>query len=48
MAANNLKLQDQLYGLRAETKEAFDNAKALEARWRDLEKEQKEVYQVCD
>jgi ESCRT-I complex subunit VPS37 len=43
---NNLTLQESLYRLRAETKDAFDEAKALEARWKDLEREQKEVYQV--
>jgi len=42
---NNLALQDQLYQLRAETKAAFDEAKSLELRWRDLEKEQREVFQ---
>lgn len=42
-----MTLQDSLYRLRAETKDAFDEAKALEARWKDLEREQKEVYQVC-
>lgn len=44
---NNLALQEKLYQLRTETKDAFDEAKALEARWRDLEREQREVYQVC-
>jgi ESCRT-I complex subunit VPS37 len=44
--ANNLKLQEQLYKLRADTQDAFNEAKALEARWKELEKEQKEVYQV--
>jgi hypothetical protein len=43
---NNLTLQQRLYELRSETKEAFDEAKQLEARWKELEKEQKEVYQV--
>ncbi|KII90953.1 hypothetical protein PLICRDRAFT_106973 [Plicaturopsis crispa FD-325 SS-3] len=45
IAENNLKLQDDLYRLRAETKEAFDEAKFLEARWKELEREQKDVYQ---
>jgi ESCRT-I complex subunit VPS37 len=44
--ANNLKLQEQLYKLRSDTQDAFNEAKALEARWKELEKEQKEVYQV--
>ena len=43
---NNLALQEPLYQLRAETKDAYDEARALEARWRELEKEQREVYQV--
>ncbi|KAK0449107.1 hypothetical protein EV421DRAFT_1779975, partial [Armillaria borealis] len=45
IAMNNLTLQDSLYALRSETKEAFDESKALEARWKELEKEQKDVYQ---
>ncbi|PFH47461.1 hypothetical protein AMATHDRAFT_152006 [Amanita thiersii Skay4041] len=45
IAQHNLTLQDGLYKLRSETKDAFDEAKQLEARWKDLEKEQKEVYQ---
>ena len=43
---NNLALQQRLYDLRSETKDAFDEAKRLESRWKELEKEQKEVYQV--
>jgi hypothetical protein len=42
----NLSLQDRLYILRSETKEAFDEAKSLESRWKDVEREQREVYQV--
>ncbi|KAJ7044157.1 hypothetical protein C8F04DRAFT_1071841 [Mycena alexandri] len=45
IAKHNLELQEPLYRLRAETKEAFDDAKNLEARWRDVEREQREVYQ---
>ncbi|KAI0917191.1 hypothetical protein AcV5_007730 [Taiwanofungus camphoratus] len=45
IAKNNLALQDTLYKLRSDTQEAFDEAKALEARWKELEREQKEVYQ---
>ncbi|KAG1772438.1 hypothetical protein EDD22DRAFT_861168 [Suillus occidentalis] len=45
IARTNLSLQDRLYELRTETKEAFDNAKSLESRWKDLEREQREVYQ---
>ena len=43
----NLALQDSLYKLREETKAAFDEAKALYARWAELQREQREVYQVC-
>lgn len=43
---NNLALQDDLYKLRSDTQEAFDRAKQLEARWKEIEKEQREVYQV--
>ena len=43
---NNLAYQDALYKLRSETKDAFDEAKRLEARWKEIEREQKEVYQV--
>ncbi|EGN98291.1 hypothetical protein SERLA73DRAFT_74519 [Serpula lacrymans var. lacrymans S7.3] len=45
IANNNLCLQERLYQLRSETKDAFDDAKSLEARWKELEREQKEVYQ---
>lgn len=41
-----MALQQGLYQLRSETREAFDEAKILEDRWKTLEKEQKEVYQV--
>lgn len=40
-------MQDELYKLRAETQQAFDEAKSLEARWKVLEREQKELHQVC-
>ncbi|KZT09144.1 uncharacterized protein LAESUDRAFT_756789 [Laetiporus sulphureus 93-53] len=45
IAKNNLALQDALYTLRNDTQQAFDEAKSLEARWKEVEKEQKEVYQ---
>ncbi|KIM65211.1 hypothetical protein SCLCIDRAFT_1212341, partial [Scleroderma citrinum Foug A] len=45
IARSNLSLQDRLYQLRSETKEAFDEAKALEARWKELDREQRELYQ---
>ncbi|KAI0366887.1 hypothetical protein BV20DRAFT_951196 [Pilatotrama ljubarskyi] len=48
IAKNNLAYQDDLYRLRSETQEAFDRAKSLEARWKDIEKEQREVYQRFD
>jgi ESCRT-I complex subunit VPS37 len=44
--ANAIALQETLYALRSETKDAFDEAKALEARWKELDKEQRDVYQV--
>ena len=43
---NNLALQQDLYRLRTEAQAAFDEAKSLERRWSDLEREQREVYQV--
>lgn len=46
MIDNNMALQEKLYQLRSETQEAFDHAKALEWKWKGLEKEQREVYQV--
>ena len=46
LLGQNLALQDELYRLRSETKDAFDEAKALEARWAELQREQKEIYQV--
>lgn len=45
-SGNNLTIQQQLYNLRSETKDAFDEAKRLEARWKEVEKEQRDVYQV--
>ncbi|KAG6377079.1 hypothetical protein JVT61DRAFT_1130 [Boletus reticuloceps] len=45
IAQSNLALQDRLYQLRSETKDAFDEAKSLEVRWKEVEREQKEVYQ---
>jgi hypothetical protein len=41
-----MALQENLYQLRSQTQEAFDEAKALEWKWKDLEREQREVYQV--
>jgi ESCRT-I complex subunit VPS37 len=46
LAEKNLALQDELYKLRSETQQAFDEAKALEARWKVLEREQKELHSV--
>ncbi|EIM85951.1 uncharacterized protein STEHIDRAFT_58630 [Stereum hirsutum FP-91666 SS1] len=45
IAKQNLAVQDELYKLRQETQSAFDEAKSLEARWAELQREQKEVYQ---
>jgi len=45
IAKNNLALQDGLYKLRSDTKAAFDEAKALEARSKELEREQRDMYQ---
>ncbi|KAJ4482016.1 hypothetical protein J3R30DRAFT_2113097 [Lentinula aciculospora] len=45
IAKNNLALQEKLYRLRSETQDAFNEAKSLEARWKELEKEQRDVYQ---
>ncbi|KAF5360682.1 hypothetical protein D9756_004866 [Leucocoprinus leucothites] len=45
IAQNNLTLQQQLYNFRSETKDSFDEAKRLEGRWKELEKEQRDVYQ---
>ncbi|KAJ6559086.1 hypothetical protein DFH09DRAFT_518716 [Mycena vulgaris] len=45
IAKHNLALQEPLYRLRAETQEAFDDAKNLEARWKEVDREQREVYQ---
>jgi hypothetical protein len=42
----NLSMQEDLYRLRSETQQAFDEAKALEARWKLLEREQRELHQV--
>ncbi|KAG8863121.1 hypothetical protein FRB96_009302 [Tulasnella sp. 330] len=44
VARNNLTLHDELFRLRAETQAVFDEAKALQAKWKDVEREQKEVY----
>ena len=42
----NLALQDEQYRLRSKAKDAFDEAKALGARWMELQDEKKGVYQV--
>ncbi|KDQ19774.1 hypothetical protein BOTBODRAFT_152274 [Botryobasidium botryosum FD-172 SS1] len=46
IARRNLALQDDLYRLRSETQAAFDEAQMLQARWRELDREQKELYQA--
>ncbi|CAG7853060.1 SubName: Full=Uncharacterized protein {ECO:0000313/EMBL:CCA72525.1} [Serendipita indica DSM 11827] len=45
IANKNLSLRDSLFRLRSETQQAFDEAKALEARSKQLEREQKELHQ---
>jgi ESCRT-I complex subunit VPS37 len=47
LSGNNLALQEELYQLRYLTQEAFNGAKTLGARWSELEKEQRDVHQVC-
>ncbi|KAG9003468.1 hypothetical protein FRB94_010003 [Tulasnella sp. JGI-2019a] len=44
VARNNLMLHDELFKLRAETQAVFDEAKALQVKWKDVEREQKEAY----
>lgn len=41
-----LALQDHLYKLRAETQQSFDEAKLLEGRSKQLEREQRDLHQV--
>lgn len=48
IAQSNHALSDQLYKLRAETKEAFEEALRLEARQKVLEREQREIYSRYD
>ncbi|KAF8338234.1 uncharacterized protein EI90DRAFT_2562587 [Cantharellus anzutake] len=48
LANHNLEFQDDLYRLRSETQEAFDQAKRLQSRAKELEREQKELYQRYD
>ncbi|TDL23303.1 hypothetical protein BD410DRAFT_897743 [Rickenella mellea] len=45
VAKSNLSLQERLYALRQETNDAFTEAKSLEARWAQVDREQKELYQ---
>ncbi|KAI0031061.1 hypothetical protein K488DRAFT_79283 [Vararia minispora EC-137] len=45
IASDNLSLQSELYKLRSDTKVVFDEAKALEARWAELQREQRDLYQ---
>lgn len=46
IAQRNLALQDAVYALRSDTQAAFDDSKQLQAKWLQLEREQKEVFQV--
>lgn len=41
-----LAFQDHVYKLRAETQQAFDEAKALEVKAKQLERKQQELHQV--
>jgi len=45
IARKNLSVQDDLYKLRAETQDSFDEAKALLARQKELDREQRELHQ---
>ncbi|KZV73796.1 hypothetical protein PENSPDRAFT_648561 [Peniophora sp. CONT] len=45
IAKHNLSMQDDLFRLRGETQATYNEAKALEARWAELQREQKELYQ---
>jgi len=45
IAKRNLALQDHVYRLRAETQDAFSEAKALQVRQKEVEREQRELYQ---
>ncbi|KAG8929728.1 hypothetical protein FRC02_005159 [Tulasnella sp. 418] len=44
IAKRNLALQNDLYKLRSETQAAFDEAKFFQDRWKEVEKQQKELY----
>ncbi|TFK74853.1 hypothetical protein BDN72DRAFT_759038 [Pluteus cervinus] len=44
IASHNLTMQESLYALRSDTKNAFDEARSLESRWKDVEKDQREIY----
>jgi ESCRT-I complex subunit VPS37 len=43
---STLALQNELYQLRQETLDAFNQAKSLEVKWQDLDRQQKEQHQV--
>jgi len=45
IAKRNLALQDHVYRLRAETQDAFNEAKTLQAQQKEVEREQRELYQ---
>lgn len=48
IAKRNLTFQDEVYKLRSETQEAFNEAKRFQGRAKELEREQKELYQRYD
>ncbi|KAH7098325.1 hypothetical protein BKA62DRAFT_773546 [Auriculariales sp. MPI-PUGE-AT-0066] len=45
LAQRNLALHEPLQRIRADTQASFDEARALEARWATIEREQRELYQ---
>lgn len=47
LVEQTLASQDRVYKLRAETQQAFDEAKALEVKAKQLERKQQELHQVC-
>jgi len=48
IAKRNLTFQDEVYRLRSDTQEAFNEAKRIRERAKELEREQKALYQRYD
>jgi len=44
IAKKNMELSHELHQLREETKQAYNEAQMLKARWKELEREQNELY----